>query len=358
MKYHIAIFLALAFALSGVSGAYACTSLIACGRATADGRPLLWKHRDTGARDNFLYRVDVPGRIGYVGLFNGGDTLVLDEAWMGMNDAGFAIMNTVAYNLAENDPAWTDREGFVMAEALGRCVTVDDFEALLDSLPKPMGLRTNFGCIDAAGGAAYFETDDTHWQRYNVDDNEYGVLVRTNFSESGTDGTGRGYDRYNNVYDILSEAIVTGSLTAASLTEGVSRSFYDAEHECDMLDGDESYVADEHFVPRPSSTASIVVEGLLSGEEPDKMIMWTVLGYPPVSPVYPAMLHVIPAVLMPGNEGAHAPANEAALEHMPHIFPADRGTEPRYIDAGYLRPLIEKARGESLENYSQGAAAR
>ncbi len=358
MKSFLTAIFTIVLAALGVADGAACSSLIACGRATADGRPLLWKHRDTGARDNFLYRVEQPGRIGYVGLFNGGDSLVLDEAWMGMNDAGFAIMNTVAYNLAENDPSWIDREGYVMAEALGKCVTVDDFEALLDSLPKPMGLRTNFGCIDACGGAAYFETDDHTWRRYNVADNEHGVLVRTNFSESGEDGCGKGYDRYNNVYDLLSEAIITGSLTPASLTEGVSRSFYDSSKERDMLDSSETYIADEHFVPRPSSTASIVVEGILPGEDISKMTMWTVLGYPPVSPVFPASLTTIPAVLMPGDNGAHAPANEKALEHMPYIFPAEKGTSPGYIDADYLRPLIEAARQKSLENYSRGAAAR
>ncbi len=44
--------------------------------------------------NNFLYRVEQPGKIGFVGLFNGADELNLDEAWMGMNDAGFVILNT------------------------------------------------------------------------------------------------------------------------------------------------------------------------------------------------------------------------------------------------------------------------
>ena len=61
---------------------------------------------------------------------------------------------------------------------------------------------------------------------------------------------------------------------------------------------------------------------------------------------------------MPGDNGAHAPANEAALEHMQFIFPTDKGTDPRYIDADYLRPLIDEARDQSLENYSRGTSRR
>ena len=37
-----------------VSGAYACTSAIVSGKNTVNGRPLLWKHRDTGEENNIL----------------------------------------------------------------------------------------------------------------------------------------------------------------------------------------------------------------------------------------------------------------------------------------------------------------
>ena len=49
----------------------ACTSAIVAASATVAGRPILWKHRDTDATNNFLYRVEQPGKIGFVGLFNG-----------------------------------------------------------------------------------------------------------------------------------------------------------------------------------------------------------------------------------------------------------------------------------------------
>ena len=33
---------------------FACTSAVISGSATVDGRPLLWKHRDTGSLENKL----------------------------------------------------------------------------------------------------------------------------------------------------------------------------------------------------------------------------------------------------------------------------------------------------------------
>lgn len=345
--------LAAAALLSPTAEAHACTSLIASGSATLSGRPLLWKHRDTGASDNFLYRVENPGEIGYVGLFNGGDSLDLSEAWMGMNDAGFAIMNTVAYNLPENDPDWADREGIVMARALASCRTVDDFEALLEALPKPLGVRTNFGCIDAEGHGAYFETDDYRWTRYDVDDAPGGVLIRTNYSMSGAPDEGMGYIRYSNVEYLLKEAIPAHTLTPASLTEGVSRSFYNTMIGNDMIATGDDYIVDQDYVPRRSSTASIVVEGVLRGQNPAGLRMWTILGYPPVSPVYLARLNDIPTELLPISEtNCHAPANVSALEAFRAVFPVRRGNGPQYIRTEALIPLMEAARALSLDAYS------
>ena len=78
-----------------------------------------------------------------------------------------------------------------MAIALGKCRTVDDFACLLDTLPKPLGVEANFGVIDAYGNAAYFETDNWRYARFDVGD----YLIRTNYSDSGRKGEGYGYVR-------------------------------------------------------------------------------------------------------------------------------------------------------------------
>ena len=100
MCKRLAIFLLLCL-VAGAS-AWACTSAVVSGRVTPDGRPLLWKHRDSSDLNNRIVRFDaVKGQLSFVGLVNGVDTLAR-EVWTGYNSAGFAVMNTASYNL-KND---------------------------------------------------------------------------------------------------------------------------------------------------------------------------------------------------------------------------------------------------------------
>ena len=147
----------LACAVVATVAAWACTSAIVTAKMTANGRPLLWKHRDTSDLNNVVERITPDAGFAYIGLFNASDSLRL-EAWMGCNTEGFAIMNTASYNLKADTVKHMDREGLVMSEALRLCSTVDDFEQLLLTMPKPLGVEANFGVIDAHRGAAYFET--------------------------------------------------------------------------------------------------------------------------------------------------------------------------------------------------------
>ena len=81
---------------SAVPESEACTSAIISGRLTPDGRPILWKHRDTKEENN---RVDYHGRskdnkYAFVAIVNG--TEKIGQAWMGVNEAGFCIINTAS----------------------------------------------------------------------------------------------------------------------------------------------------------------------------------------------------------------------------------------------------------------------
>ncbi|MBD5234695.1 MAG: hypothetical protein HDS65_11070 [Bacteroidales bacterium] len=351
--------LAAALIATSAFRADACTSMIVSAKASADGRPILWKHRDTSAKDNFLYRVEKPGKIGYVGLFNGSDSLRTDEAWMGMNDAGFAIMNTVAYNLPANSPDYIDREGFVMAQALEECKTVDDFEALLERLPKPLGVMTNFGVMDASGNGAYFETDDYTFERYNLSDADNGVLIRTNYAYGGTPDEGMGYIRHQNVQDLLAHQIETGSITPASLTETLSRTFYNSVTCFDAAQSSEKWAIDQDFIPRHSSTSSIAIEGLKPGEDASAMVMWANIAYPPCSHVVAVTLDSIPADALPiAADYAHARLSLDAMERMKQVFPITRGNGEKYIDLDAVRAISDEQSGISLEEYARKAASR
>lgn len=328
-----------------------CTSMIVSAGSSATGRPLLWKHRDTGADNNFLARVEgEKGEIGYIGLFNSGDSL-LKEAWMGMNDAGFAIMNTASYNLAPDTTDFKDREGIIMAGALKRCRTVDEFESYLASLPKPMGVQANFGVIDAHGGGAYFETDDFKWIRFDVSDSKDGVLIRTNYSFSGEEGTGSGYIRYMAADTLSSRARKAHAVSPELLTDTLSRSFYHG-----LLARDcyyDNYVVNQDFIPRDISTASIVIEGVNPGDNAEKIEMWAILGYPPCGQTRLVTLHDIPEGYQPSGKEARSASCDEAMKLKDSLVPFTGGSGKRYIDMGKLRRISEKKRALSLEEYKK-----
>lgn len=338
--------LTTAMLLLGGTAAEACTSMVVSARASATGRPMLWKHRDSSGDMNFVERTAAgEGTHGYCALYNGGDSLLAD-AWAGVNDRGFAIMNTASYNLAPDTARLRDREGAVMTLALRSCASVDDFQRMLDSLPRPMGVQANFGVIDALGGAAYFETSDHGFVRYDADSTPDGVLIRTNFSVSGDEDKGMGYIRYENARRLSEEAVKSGKITPKLFTERLSRSFVHSLLQVDCAS--ESYsprwVVDQDFIPRRSSVASVVIDG---------RTMWTVIGYPPVGHVVPATPQHVPDELRPILPGHTSPAAAEADSLRRLVFPIERGSGQHYIDMQALRPIMARQHARSVETYNR-----
>lgn len=332
----------------------ACTSMIVGASASRSGRPLLWKNRDTGTEHNFVERVEgVDGKYTYVALFNGGDSL-LREAWMGMNEKGFAIMNTASYNLAPDTTDYKDREGIVMSLALQSCRTVDDFANLLDTLPKPMGVQANFGVIDAFGSGAYFECDDYKYTVFSLKDSPDDVLIRTNYSFNGNETNGYGYIRYKNAEYMTKEAVKENNITPELLTEGCSKSFYHSLIGKDMIQDSACHiVVDQDFIPRRSTSASVVIEGVNREEDALDCIMWTVIGYPPVSHVRKVTINNVPEELRPLQKGWRSEACNRTLVDKAKAFPIKRGSGPHYIDLDYLRGKIASERKLSEKEYTK-----
>ncbi len=326
-----------------LQGAIACTSAIVSAKVTKSGRPLLWKNRDTGTLDNFVARVapKSPRDYEYIALYNAGDS-TLSEAWIGMNNRGFAIMNTASYNLAPDTAKLRDREGVVMSQALRQCRTTADFASLLDTLPRPMGVQANFGVIDALGGGGYFEVDDMSYRFYSLDDAETGVLIRTNFSESGAEGEGMGYIRYDNASHLLRPHILSADITPSTFTDELSCSFYHSLlGENILADTTSQWIVDQDFIPRRSTSASVAIEGVNPGDNPLECIMWTALGYPPVATVKKVTLHDIPTELLPDSNW-HSPECDAAMQRKRLVFPLNAGSGPHYIYLPALRHALRR----------------
>ena len=173
--------------------ALACTSVIISGKVRADGKPVMFKHRDTSHLTNDIQWFQGE-KYAFIGLVNT-DVPLEKEVWAGTNSAGFSIMNTATYDLKEDDvPAnQMDREGYLMYRALEICATVEDFEHFIDTLSKPMGVEANFGVIDA---------------KYDVNEEPTGYRVVTNFTWQGREADRKGVDRYEKARSLLAETCI------------------------------------------------------------------------------------------------------------------------------------------------------
>lgn len=301
------LLLTLYLSIISATASIACTSAIISGSLTRDGRPILWKNRDTSHLVNYVAEKSATDSThAYIALYNSGDTDA-SEAWIGYNDTGFAIMNTASYNLRHPSDDWKDREGLIMSEALARCTSVEDFRNLLQSLPKPLGVEANFGVIDAQGNGGFFETDDFNFTFYPLDA-ENPIIIRTNYSVSGGDG-GLGQVRYVNACTLLAPHIMKADISPELLTDGLSRSFY---YSPDCTDKSTvATVIDKDFIPRHSTSASIAIEGAGSPDDVDGIVMWTLMGYPPCGITQPVTLGDIPAGLAADSLGGCKASRDA-----------------------------------------------
>lgn len=200
---------------------FACTSVIVSGKYTKDGKAVMYKHRDSSCQEVQMawfqgekYRlmgvVNADWKTNPMASETGG----IPEIWGGMNEKGFAIMNTATYDLKDDDvpSEMMDMEGVLMYKALSLCETLEDFEHFLDTLSRPMRVEANFGVIDEHGGAAYYEVNNSRWIKYNVNNEPLGYRVVTNFTMAGRPEDRKGVDRYVKAHKILASTDVPLSL--------------------------------------------------------------------------------------------------------------------------------------------------
>ena len=201
---HLITFI-LATIVSSVS-AFACTSVIITSKASKDGRPMIFKNRDTGSLSNIC--IERQGALyRYVGIANACDTIP-QEIWGGHNEKGFAIINTADYNLNEKNEK-EELEGEIMRFALGECATLADFEKFLDQRERPLCVNTNYGVIDAHGGCAYYEVGNNGYVKYDANDPSVapeGYLLRTNYGFSGDQTKNQGCERYLAIAEFMKKA--------------------------------------------------------------------------------------------------------------------------------------------------------
>jgi len=315
----------------------ACTTAIISGKATIDGRPLLLKHRDSNFFQNKLMYFD-DGKYNYIGLVNSED----------LEGKEVSIMNAASYNLNDNDTTkLKDQEGIIMKEALRSCATLNDFENLLNEWSRPLGVESNFGVIDAQGGAAYFETTNFSYTKIDVNDPDIapdGYIIRTNYSFTGTSNGGYGYIRYSTAKQLFKKASDKYELNYKYLLQNVSRSLKHSLLNLDLTEllylprGEEKLVNFQDYIPRHSSVTTIIVQGVNESENADLTTIWTILGFPLCSVAVPTWVaggSKLPKILV-SDESGNAPLCQMALELKKSCFPVSRGSGWKYINLAAL----------------------
>lgn len=323
--------------VAGMETIRACTSAIISGKVTPDGRPIMWKNRDTsdllncvrymkGEKYNFIAVTSYAGNPRSI--------------WIGTNEAGFSIMNTVSYNLIEKKEGEKtgSRNGTVMRRALEICASVDDFRNYLDTLQRPLYVETNFGVIDAQGNGAYFETDHTKYTEYNVNDPSaapHGYMVRANFSVSGKLNEGAGYVRYQQAEQEIFTASVTKEITPEWLFSNLSRSFANPLMGIDLKSGlfnkpqTNGWFVEQDFIARKKSSCAVAIQGVKPGEDASFTTMWTVIGYPPVTPAVPVWVKgaakKLSRMLSVAGKKYHSPLCDAASLLRNRVYSFTRG---------------------------------
>ncbi len=313
-----------------------CTAMVASPAATAAGRPMLWKNRDTDKLSNRIVFVREEPHS-YLALVDAANPTGR-HVYAGLNDVGFAIMNTVAYNLPESADEFADLEGVIMADALRSCRTVADFEVMIRACLGPdLGALTNFGVIDAKGGAAVFETHNHGCERLDAAAESGGAMIVTNFARTGTEGDGHGYLRFARAAALLALR-PAGALDVRGILRDFAR---DLGHPLIGQPGladaaalpatRDLWIFGNDCIDRPSTAAAVVIEGRRPGDPESVATLWVIPGEPVCAVAVPLWVEAgeSPEQLRSGEE---APLWTASLRLKSMIRPPDQGHRGDYLN--------------------------
>jgi ankyrin repeat protein len=272
----------------------ACTIGVASGKATADGRPLLWTNDDEVAKNNYEVVYLRNGRFKHLGV------VVPDSEYFGggVNEFGFCIVDSLAFNLTGKSENGMYNIG-IMRLALRQCVTVDDFENLLKQT-NVSGRMTadNFGVIDAFGGAVIFETGNSSYTRFDATDPKVapqGYIVRANFALTGRTDGNVGRARYDRANQLCRQAVESNRLDYRYVLREVCRDFSGAEGvsyswpEMDVTEKRDFEVLDtENSISNHLTRWVALFHGVRPDENPSFTTFWAILGTPILSVAVPS----------------------------------------------------------------------
>lgn len=333
MKYKNILFLFITFFVIN-SYTDACTVAVVSGKYTKDGRPLLWKNRDTWAVKNHIMFFN-NGKYEYIGLVNSTDPTG-KSLWIGVNSKGFAIMNSASYNLNIGDTTELNgQEGRLMKKALAECATVEDFEKMMNEMERPTRLEANFGVIDANGAAMMYELNNKGYESFDANDPKvapFGYIIRGNYSFTGSFGKeSSGYIRLNTVDKLFYHAASSNSFDAQFIMQDVTRGLKHSllnvdlyEQYANIPENTQTFSFFHDFVARKSTASSCVIQGVKIGEDPEFATLWSAVGFPLTSITIPTWVkgeNNFPYILKRNDDIEDSPICHAALTLKKEVFP-------------------------------------
>ncbi len=272
---------------------FTCTAALVRAEGSIRGFPLLWKNRDT---DNLFNRIvfikETP--FSYLALVDNED-FSGRRCYAGVNSKGFAIINTVAYNLEQKSAEEKDLEGIIMADALRKCSNVLDFEKYIrENLGKNLGSLANFGVMDAAGNVQLFEVSNHKYEVIDLKKMNLPYLIVTNFARSGKQDQREDYLRFERASFLFKELFPQGLVDFRQIIKIIARDTKDflvnppTYTEVNNLSVNRPFwINTKNTINRAFTSATI----LISGKKPDRKdsipVFWVIPGELLTAPALP-----------------------------------------------------------------------
>jgi hypothetical protein len=338
-----------------------CTSAVISGEGSANGTPILWKNRDTRLLSNkVVYVKESP--YSYLALVNANSDSGR-VSYAGLNSVGFAIMNTVGYNLPEKSNEMKDLEGFIMAAALRTCRSVEDFERFIKAnLGPSLGSLANFGIIDAGGRAVIFEIHNHGYKIFDSIQTSEKYLINTNFARSGKLDKGAGYlrfERATELFKTFSPGKVTYKPILCQFTRDIGHVLVQHPHfeELKKIPAEQDlWISTADCINKRYTSAAVVIIGKNPNDKDSLATMWVIPGEPVCAVALPLWVE---AGMSPEAfwKGEKAPLWEESLRIKDIIRPLKGGSRRNYLNltkldnadgTGFL-PKILKVEQEILK---------
>ncbi len=331
------------FLLLGQLAIFPCTVAVVSGKATRDGRPLMWKNRDTTGLDNKMIYFKGE-KYAFIGLIDARDNKT-ENVWAGINTEGFAIMNSASADLSE-EPEGMINNGRFMKRALSECANALDFESLLNRTNGNRKVAANFGIIDAEGNACFYETSNSTFQKFDTKDPKVapqGYIIRTNYAfTSPVKNGGGGYIRFERASRLFQAASAEERLDYKFILQEAARDLVNEKlnsfplTDPKVYDSSSPVCINTNDTINRNSTASVALfHGVSDTKKAHLATMWILLGQPVCSVAVPLWANAasVPELLS-GPETA--PLNDLSRALASYLYPDKRGHMSQYLSISRL----------------------